>query len=130
MTPLCCVWLVWGGIILVPETVTCMFSSVSTDDSRYLSESSFWEQHVRLFWGAMVKLKFLCMRDNARPHVQTLRRMPFIRWMIPKQLYNLGNRMPIEMSSSSLSEEDALEYDMVEDLEDSPAVISPPLLQT
>ncbi|GBL91750.1 hypothetical protein AVEN_71387-1 [Araneus ventricosus] len=31
-----------------------------------------------------------------------------------------------EMSSSSLSEEDALEYDMSEDLEDSPAVISPP----
>ncbi|GBO45262.1 hypothetical protein AVEN_260784-1, partial [Araneus ventricosus] len=31
-----------------------------------------------------------------------------------------------EMSSSSLSEEDALEYDMYEDLEDSPAVISPP----
>ncbi|GBM43609.1 hypothetical protein AVEN_210550-1 [Araneus ventricosus] len=30
-----------------------------------------------------------------------------------------------EMSSSS-SEEDALEYDMSEDLEDSPAVISPP----
>ncbi|GBM68549.1 hypothetical protein AVEN_155846-1 [Araneus ventricosus] len=31
-----------------------------------------------------------------------------------------------EMSSSSLSEEDALEYDMSEDLEDSPAVNSPP----
>ncbi|GBO18596.1 hypothetical protein AVEN_59761-1 [Araneus ventricosus] len=31
------------------------------------------------------------------------------------------------MSSSSLSEEDALEYDMSEDLEDSPAVNSPPL---
>ncbi|GBN67626.1 hypothetical protein AVEN_212184-1 [Araneus ventricosus] len=31
-----------------------------------------------------------------------------------------------EMSSSSLSEEDALEYNMSEDLEDSPAVISPP----
>ncbi|GBN57142.1 hypothetical protein AVEN_177658-1, partial [Araneus ventricosus] len=31
-----------------------------------------------------------------------------------------------EMSSSSPSEEDALEYDMSEDLEDSPAVISPP----
>ncbi|GBO28159.1 hypothetical protein AVEN_66674-1 [Araneus ventricosus] len=31
-----------------------------------------------------------------------------------------------EMSSSSLSEEDALEYDMPEDLEDSPAVINPP----
>ncbi|GBN33072.1 hypothetical protein AVEN_7610-1 [Araneus ventricosus] len=31
-----------------------------------------------------------------------------------------------EMSSSSASEEDALEYDMSEDLEDSPAVISPP----
>ncbi|GBO36447.1 hypothetical protein AVEN_162884-1 [Araneus ventricosus] len=31
-----------------------------------------------------------------------------------------------EMSSSSLSEEDALEYDMSEDLEDSPAVTSPP----
>ncbi|GBO14732.1 hypothetical protein AVEN_59426-1 [Araneus ventricosus] len=31
-----------------------------------------------------------------------------------------------EMSSSSLSEEVALEYDMSEDLEDSPAVISPP----
>ncbi|GBN97324.1 hypothetical protein AVEN_34543-1 [Araneus ventricosus] len=30
-----------------------------------------------------------------------------------------------EMSSSSLSEEDALEYNMSEDLEDSPAVISP-----
>ncbi|GBO32080.1 hypothetical protein AVEN_95748-1, partial [Araneus ventricosus] len=30
------------------------------------------------------------------------------------------------MSSSSLSEEDALEYDMSEDLEDSPAVNSPP----
>ncbi|GBN77787.1 hypothetical protein AVEN_59580-1 [Araneus ventricosus] len=30
------------------------------------------------------------------------------------------------MSSSSLSEEDALEYDMSEDLEDSPAVTSPP----
>ncbi|GBL79781.1 hypothetical protein AVEN_21092-1 [Araneus ventricosus] len=32
-----------------------------------------------------------------------------------------------EMSSSSLSEEDALEYNMSEDLEDSPAVTSPPL---
>ncbi|GBN38828.1 hypothetical protein AVEN_265111-1 [Araneus ventricosus] len=31
-----------------------------------------------------------------------------------------------EMSSSSASEEDALEYDMSEDLEDSPAVNSPP----
>ncbi|GBM94945.1 hypothetical protein AVEN_249609-1 [Araneus ventricosus] len=31
-----------------------------------------------------------------------------------------------DMSSSSLSEEDALEYDMSEDLEDSPAVNSPP----
>ncbi|GBO06041.1 hypothetical protein AVEN_63092-1 [Araneus ventricosus] len=31
-----------------------------------------------------------------------------------------------EMSSSSVSEEDALEYNMSEDLEDSPAVISPP----
>ncbi|GBO45421.1 hypothetical protein AVEN_45690-1 [Araneus ventricosus] len=31
-----------------------------------------------------------------------------------------------EMSSSSVSEEDTLEYDMSEDLEDSPAVISPP----
>ncbi|GBN34807.1 hypothetical protein AVEN_22852-1, partial [Araneus ventricosus] len=31
-----------------------------------------------------------------------------------------------EMSSSSLSEEDALEYNMSEDLEDSPAVTSPP----
>ncbi|GBL95335.1 hypothetical protein AVEN_154753-1 [Araneus ventricosus] len=31
-----------------------------------------------------------------------------------------------EMSSSSASEEDALEYNMSEDLEDSPAVISPP----
>ncbi|GBM81916.1 hypothetical protein AVEN_4076-1 [Araneus ventricosus] len=31
-----------------------------------------------------------------------------------------------EMSSSSLSEEDALEYDMSEDLEDSPTVNSPP----
>ncbi|GBN52966.1 hypothetical protein AVEN_88730-1, partial [Araneus ventricosus] len=31
-----------------------------------------------------------------------------------------------EMSSSSLSEEDALEYNMSEDLEDSPAVNSPP----
>ncbi|GBO24984.1 hypothetical protein AVEN_178583-1 [Araneus ventricosus] len=31
-----------------------------------------------------------------------------------------------EMSSSSLSEEDALEYDMSEDLEDSPAVNTPP----
>ncbi|GBN28480.1 hypothetical protein AVEN_275460-1, partial [Araneus ventricosus] len=31
-----------------------------------------------------------------------------------------------EMSSSSLSEEDAIEYNMSEDLEDSPAVISPP----
>ncbi|GBO08573.1 hypothetical protein AVEN_19737-1 [Araneus ventricosus] len=31
-----------------------------------------------------------------------------------------------EMSSSSLSEEDSLEYDMSEDLEDLPAVISPP----
>ncbi|GBM81358.1 hypothetical protein AVEN_50818-1 [Araneus ventricosus] len=31
-----------------------------------------------------------------------------------------------EMSSSSLSGEDALEYNMSEDLEDSPAVISPP----
>ncbi|GBM54370.1 hypothetical protein AVEN_238949-1 [Araneus ventricosus] len=31
-----------------------------------------------------------------------------------------------EMSSSSLSEEDALEYDMSEDLEDSPEVNSPP----
>ncbi|GBM07655.1 hypothetical protein AVEN_228156-1 [Araneus ventricosus] len=31
-----------------------------------------------------------------------------------------------EMSSSSLSVEDALEYDMSEDLEDSPAVINPP----
>ncbi|GBL54194.1 hypothetical protein AVEN_39335-1 [Araneus ventricosus] len=31
-----------------------------------------------------------------------------------------------EMSSSSLSEEDALEYDMSEDLEDSSAIISPP----
>ncbi|GBM87727.1 hypothetical protein AVEN_46801-1, partial [Araneus ventricosus] len=30
-----------------------------------------------------------------------------------------------EMSSSSLSEDDALEYNMSEDLEDSPAVISP-----
>ncbi|GBM75084.1 hypothetical protein AVEN_197444-1 [Araneus ventricosus] len=30
------------------------------------------------------------------------------------------------MSSSSASEEDALEYNMSEDLEDSPAVISPP----
>ncbi|GBO29951.1 hypothetical protein AVEN_209776-1 [Araneus ventricosus] len=30
------------------------------------------------------------------------------------------------MSSSSLSEEDAIEYNMSEDLEDSPAVISPP----
>ncbi|GBM26150.1 hypothetical protein AVEN_196979-1 [Araneus ventricosus] len=30
-----------------------------------------------------------------------------------------------EMSSSSLSEEDALEYNMSEDLEDSPAVVSP-----
>ncbi|GBL77306.1 hypothetical protein AVEN_94877-1 [Araneus ventricosus] len=33
-----------------------------------------------------------------------------------------------EMSSSSASEEDALEYNMSEDLEDSPAVISPPPL--
>ncbi|GBN52948.1 hypothetical protein AVEN_205655-1 [Araneus ventricosus] len=32
-----------------------------------------------------------------------------------------------EMSSSSASEEDALEYNMSEDLEDSPAAISPPL---
>ncbi|GBL91503.1 hypothetical protein AVEN_13703-1, partial [Araneus ventricosus] len=32
-----------------------------------------------------------------------------------------------EMSSSSASDEDALEYNMSEDLEDSPAVISPPL---
>ncbi|GBL55407.1 hypothetical protein AVEN_232922-1 [Araneus ventricosus] len=31
-----------------------------------------------------------------------------------------------EMSSSSASEEDALEYNMSEDLEDSPAAISPP----
>ncbi|GBO41247.1 hypothetical protein AVEN_273970-1 [Araneus ventricosus] len=31
-----------------------------------------------------------------------------------------------EMSSSSASEEDALEYNISEDLEDSPAVISPP----
>ncbi|GBM35028.1 hypothetical protein AVEN_240383-1 [Araneus ventricosus] len=31
-----------------------------------------------------------------------------------------------EMSSSSLSEEDAIQYNMSEDLEDSPAVISPP----
>ncbi|GBN64605.1 hypothetical protein AVEN_156670-1 [Araneus ventricosus] len=31
-----------------------------------------------------------------------------------------------EMNSSSLSEEDALEYNMSEDLEDSPAVTSPP----
>ncbi|GBM48429.1 hypothetical protein AVEN_98975-1, partial [Araneus ventricosus] len=31
-----------------------------------------------------------------------------------------------EMSSSSLSEKDALEYNMSENLEDSPAVISPP----
>ncbi|GBM60728.1 hypothetical protein AVEN_147982-1 [Araneus ventricosus] len=31
-----------------------------------------------------------------------------------------------EMSSSSASEEDALDYNMSEDLEDSPAVISPP----
>ncbi|GBN11550.1 hypothetical protein AVEN_246248-1 [Araneus ventricosus] len=31
-----------------------------------------------------------------------------------------------EMSSSSFSEEDALEYNMSEDLEDSPAAISPP----
>ncbi|GBM48029.1 hypothetical protein AVEN_34359-1 [Araneus ventricosus] len=31
-----------------------------------------------------------------------------------------------EMSSSSLLEEDAIEYNMSEDLEDSPAVISPP----
>ncbi|GBN20507.1 hypothetical protein AVEN_30643-1, partial [Araneus ventricosus] len=31
-----------------------------------------------------------------------------------------------EMSSSFASEEDALEYNMSEDLEDSPAVISPP----
>ncbi|GBN95355.1 hypothetical protein AVEN_251743-1 [Araneus ventricosus] len=31
-----------------------------------------------------------------------------------------------EMSSSSALEEDALEYNMSEDLEDSPAVISPP----
>ncbi|GBN49371.1 hypothetical protein AVEN_152302-1 [Araneus ventricosus] len=31
-----------------------------------------------------------------------------------------------ELSSSSASEEDALEYNMSEDLEDSPAVISPP----
>ncbi|GBN15521.1 hypothetical protein AVEN_185916-1, partial [Araneus ventricosus] len=31
-----------------------------------------------------------------------------------------------EMSSSSASEEDALEYNMSEDLEDSPAVMSPP----
>ncbi|GBM83101.1 hypothetical protein AVEN_73097-1 [Araneus ventricosus] len=31
-----------------------------------------------------------------------------------------------DISSSSLSEEDALEYDMSEDLEDSPAVASPP----
>ncbi|GBN25794.1 hypothetical protein AVEN_45118-1 [Araneus ventricosus] len=31
-----------------------------------------------------------------------------------------------EMSSSSASEEDALEYNMSEDLEDSPAVVSPP----
>ncbi|GBN43413.1 hypothetical protein AVEN_119206-1 [Araneus ventricosus] len=31
-----------------------------------------------------------------------------------------------EMSSSSASEEDALEYNMSEDLEVSPAVISPP----
>ncbi|GBM76668.1 hypothetical protein AVEN_213392-1, partial [Araneus ventricosus] len=30
------------------------------------------------------------------------------------------------MSSSSLSEEDTIEYNMSEDLEDSPAVISPP----
>ncbi|GBN36243.1 hypothetical protein AVEN_233533-1 [Araneus ventricosus] len=31
-----------------------------------------------------------------------------------------------EMSSSSISEEDALEYNISEDLEDSPAVTSPP----
>ncbi|GBN10083.1 hypothetical protein AVEN_211740-1 [Araneus ventricosus] len=31
-----------------------------------------------------------------------------------------------EMSSSSASEEDALQYNMSEDLEDSPAVSSPP----
>ncbi|GBN57976.1 hypothetical protein AVEN_151102-1 [Araneus ventricosus] len=35
-----------------------------------------------------------------------------------------------EMSSSSLSEEDALEYDMSEDLEDSPAVTCSTLFQT
>ncbi|GBO28625.1 hypothetical protein AVEN_249415-1 [Araneus ventricosus] len=35
-----------------------------------------------------------------------------------------------EMSSSSLSDEDALEYDMSEDLEDSPAVTSPPSFKT
>ncbi|GBM60100.1 hypothetical protein AVEN_143135-1, partial [Araneus ventricosus] len=41
-------------------------------------------------------------------------------------LQSRGSDADAEMSSSSLSEEDALEYNMSEDLEDSPAVNSPP----
>ncbi|GBO19925.1 hypothetical protein AVEN_100152-1 [Araneus ventricosus] len=52
--------------------------------------------------------------------------MPVLPPLEKRILQSRESDADAEMSSSSLSEEDALEYNMSEDLEDSPAVVSPP----
>ncbi|GBM52305.1 hypothetical protein AVEN_81194-1 [Araneus ventricosus] len=80
-------------------------------------------------------------KDNVSTHKSTLKPLPATRptsvdiELLPmavlpplekKILQSRESDADAEMSSSSASEEDALEYNMSEDLEDSPAVISPP----
>ncbi|GBO15258.1 hypothetical protein AVEN_146008-1 [Araneus ventricosus] len=80
-------------------------------------------------------------KDNVSTHQSTLKPLPTTRptsvdiELLPmavlpplekKILQSRESDADAEMSSSSASEEDALEYNMSEDLEDSPAVINPP----
>ncbi|GFY26773.1 transposable element Tcb1 transposase [Trichonephila clavipes] len=57
-------WLVWGGIILGSRTDLHVHNVTMTG---HVYWNVILEQHVRLFWGAMVA-EFLFMDDNARPH--------------------------------------------------------------
>ncbi|GBN01581.1 hypothetical protein AVEN_244661-1 [Araneus ventricosus] len=80
-------------------------------------------------------------KDNVSTHQSTLKPLPTTRpTSVDIELLPMAVLPPLEqtvlqsresdadaeMSSSSAAEEDALEYNMSEDLEDSPAVINPP----
>ncbi|GBN76995.1 hypothetical protein AVEN_19539-1 [Araneus ventricosus] len=93
------------------------------------------------FNSSFVTLQDLLTKDKISTHQSTLKPFPTTTpTSVDIELLPMAVLPPLEkrilqsresdadaeMSSSSASEEDALEYNMSEDLEDSPAVISPP----